>query len=312
MKGKPWVMIVFLCLALGAISSAAPRELVIWIVDWDTNLTPPVFENRIKPAFKAVCGDVALDIMFHSWTDYRDKLLIAAASGVGPDVFQVGGADTVWAVHNALCLPLTQFYARWPRAHELPEAIKENSYYQGEYWSVPTLAAPRSLLYLRSTFEAAGLDPARPPTTWEELQATARNLLCADGNQVTRIGLAVPSSGTATQEFWLPFLEQAGGQLVDAHGSPDFNTPAGLESLTFYASLYREQYSTGMTLPSGPSLANGGYGMEITNLVTTNSQIGSGVLDAADVVVALPTRREKHAATVFADPVMIGADTSHL
>jgi sn-glycerol 3-phosphate transport system substrate-binding protein len=312
MKRLSLYIVLFLCMAMIMTGTGAGRELEVWIVDWDASLTPPVFQELIEPAFRARFPDVKLNVIFQSWSGYREKLLVAVAGGVSPDVFQVGGADTVWAVHNSLCLPLTQFYERWPQAKELPEAIKENSFYQGHYWSVPTLAAPRPLLYLRSAFEEAGLDPERPPTTWEELLDTAKRLLRNDGTRITRLGLSVPTSGTNVQEFWLPFLEQAGGRLVDDSGRPDFNTEPGVESLSFYVSLYKEQYQTGLPIAGGLSLANKGVGMEIANLIGLIGQVRTGAIAAEDLVVALPTQRIKRAATVFADPLMVAADTDQL
>ena len=82
--------------------------------------------------------------------------------------------------------------------------------------------------------EKAGLDPKKPPETWDELIATATKLTNPAENQW---GLMLGNQvGFSTAQAYWSFLVAAGGELVTPDGKASaFNSPAGLETLAFYA-----------------------------------------------------------------------------
>jgi ABC-type glycerol-3-phosphate transport system substrate-binding protein len=47
---------------------------------------------------------------------------------------------------------------------------------KGQIWAVPTQAYAMSLTYNRTLFKAAGLDPDKPPTTWDEVRTAAKTI----------------------------------------------------------------------------------------------------------------------------------------
>ena len=92
------------------------------------------------------------------------------------------------------------------------------------------------LYYNREHFEAAGLDPERPPTTLAEMQAAALTIRDAGAADTP---LALLMSGWFV-ETW---LYGAGVQIVDQNNGRDglageatFNTPEALEIYTLLES----------------------------------------------------------------------------
>ena len=57
-----------------------------------------------------------------------------------------------------------------------PNVLVNGQDADGKVWAVPTQAYGMSLTYNRSLFTAAGLDPANPPTTWDEVRAAAKQI----------------------------------------------------------------------------------------------------------------------------------------
>jgi multiple sugar transport system permease protein len=57
----------------------------------------------------------------------------------------------------------------WPDWQKLPPAYREMVAWRGDIFGLPISSAAQGLLYRRDAFTAAGLDPDRPPATWDEV-----------------------------------------------------------------------------------------------------------------------------------------------
>ena len=94
--------------------------------------------------------------------------------------------------------------------------------YQGKIWAMPFLEDTFMLLYNKTLFKQAGLDPNKPPATWEEMRADADKL-----TKVDRSGKIIQTRHAAdlrpAADFvgtWLPvYMTAFGGKLVDASGT---------------------------------------------------------------------------------------------
>jgi multiple sugar transport system substrate-binding protein len=90
-----------------------------------------------------------------------------------------------------------------------------------------------ALIYDQMGFISAGLEP---PTTWDELRQAAEVL--TDLNTGS-FGLIV----SPDLSRWLPFLYQAGGQLIGADGHMALESPAATAALDFYISIFRDNFA---------------------------------------------------------------------
>jgi len=99
----------------------------------------------------------------------------------------------------------------------------------GKTYGVPTMAYAMGLVYNRALFEKAGLDPAAPPTTWDDVRKAAQQITDKTG---------VPGFAQVTtnnQGGWVLGAEAAsrGGSLVnDAGDKIAFDDAATTDSLT--------------------------------------------------------------------------------
>jgi multiple sugar transport system substrate-binding protein len=175
------------------------------------------------------------------WT-MRDKLFTAIAGDADPDLAQI---DQFWSSELAEAHAIVRIedwftpngFDRddvWPLAWETAS-------YDGEIWSMPFSLSNIALYYNRALFEAAGLDPAAPPATWDELAAAAAALIAdSDGDgQVDQWGLSFPlQADQGVVYYWFAFLWQAGGEIFDEDfASPRFQEPPGVEALAFVQAL---------------------------------------------------------------------------
>jgi len=112
------------------------------------------------------------------------KLMTAVVGGVPPDLvqqdrFTIGD----WASRDAF-RPLDDLLAADAKSSD-PLAIRQADYvqapwqetqYQGKTYAIPNGTDDRVLYYNKKMFRDAGLDPNKPPQTWEELIDDAKKL----------------------------------------------------------------------------------------------------------------------------------------
>lgn len=169
------------------------------------------------------------------------KLSTAIAGGVPPDLvrqdrFTVGD----WASRGAFQV-LDDLIKR---DRKLKDGIRENEFYpatwqeavfRGHVFAIPDSTDDRALFYNKSMFRAAGLDPNKPPRTWEDLKRLAPLLTKndSDGN-ITQIGF-IPNYGNV----WLYMYSwQAGGEFLSKDGRTcTLANPYTTEALQFYVDM---------------------------------------------------------------------------
>lgn len=96
------------------------------------------------------------------------------------------------------------------------------------------------LLYINADhFREAGLDPDKPPQTWDELSAAARKLTKREGEKVSRWGLMIPSNYDYLGWMMSALTMSNGGQYYnpDFGGEVYYDTPSMLGALTYWSDL---------------------------------------------------------------------------
>lgn len=76
----------------------------------------------------------------------------------------------------------------WPSWKSIPKVYKEMIEWNGDIYGVPISIHANGLMFRRDAFQAAGLDPEKPPATWEELFEAALKL-CASGSSERVYGI---------------------------------------------------------------------------------------------------------------------------
>lgn len=177
---------------------------------------------------------IAIQSKFFPLIQLQEQIELAVASSQPPDLWLNAAmirpayiVDGAVSSLTALGKVPTDFY---PAAD--PASVR-----YGQRWGVPNNGGLPVIWYNVDRFRSAGLDPSRPPRTWEDLINYGKALSSPDLNQW---GLIVPNRHYPwTTECWYGFLLQAGGDIFAPDGSIAFNSEAGVEALAFWASLFR-------------------------------------------------------------------------
>ncbi|ACL61509.1 ABC transporter substrate-binding protein [Methylobacterium nodulans] len=118
-------------------------------------------------------------------------------------------------------------------------ALHANATVDRKIYGVPFHNSTPLLYYNADHFREAGLDPDKPPRTWDELAAAARKLTRREGERTTRWGLTMPSNydygGWILEALTLSnggrwYNEEYGGEVY-------YDTPSMLGALTFWSDL---------------------------------------------------------------------------
>ena len=120
-------------------------------------------------------------------------------------------------------------------------AFMYNSRTGGKTWGIPFQRSTVVLYWNKELFKEAGLDPNRPPATWQEMTEFAQKLTKRDpSGNTSQWGVQIPSSGFP---YWLfqGLTTQNGIKLMNAEGTQTFyNHPAVIEAVSHWVDLSRK------------------------------------------------------------------------
>lgn len=235
------IALVVLLLGLTGAGYAKGTTINLWFAGTEAPFMKAVNEE-ILPLFRAEHPDIDLVITFVPWGDLSTKLGTSFAAKLPPDVFMHGQAATAGFAANQSIEPLDRYIEKMPDVEDFGPTI-DSGVYMGERYMVPTNAAGRLLIYRADFFREAGLDPDKPPTTWEELRQAAIAQTIKEGKRLVREGLDIPTQGINAQQIYSNLLWQNGGDFISQDGKKAiFNSKEGVEALQFIVELiYKDE-----------------------------------------------------------------------
>ena len=179
-----------------------------------------------------------------SYQDTITKVITAARGGNAPQLSVALSTDMFTLIDEDLIIPFDDFIKTdedraWVEGF-FP-AFMENSQTGGKTYGIPFQRSTPVLYWNKEAFAAAGLDPERAPTTWEETIEMGKKLTKRDANgKVTQWGLRIPTSGFP---YWLfqGFTTQNDVILANSEGNKTyFDDPKVIEALEHLVSLSKE------------------------------------------------------------------------
>ncbi len=95
-----------------------------------------------------------------------------------------------------------------------------------------------TICYNEELYKKVGLDPDKPPLTWDDIVEHGKKLTDASQNQ---FGIVLPNKPTTwTTEVWYGFLLSAGGEFLTPDNSQAaFNSEAGVQALQYWVDLHQ-------------------------------------------------------------------------
>jgi ABC-type glycerol-3-phosphate transport system substrate-binding protein len=184
-------------------------EILVWLNDHGPEVQAWI-DADLLPKFKQEQPKVTVNIKWENWTGVAERLNAMFAAGSAPDVY-TGGAE--WAGSLALkkqSLDITSYVKAWGQASDFSDAAMAATMMNGRNYGLPVLSDARTLVYRKDLFRAAGLNPEKGPSTWDELLDWGRRLTKTEGDKITVAGYGM----TTNWSSWCAYMYQAGGDYV--------------------------------------------------------------------------------------------------
>ncbi|MHB1415824.1 MAG: ABC transporter substrate-binding protein [Chloroflexota bacterium] len=191
--------------------------------------------------------------------DMSTKLGTAIAGGSPPEIAHIGGANITSSVIAAgQCEPLNN-YRKDIATLDWLGPLKEVLIRDGTMYAVPVNSGSLGFFYNADLYKASGLDPAKPPATWDDLVKYTQAIAKPD-KQIWGHYIGTKVSTWAAGEIWVAYLWQAGGDFVSPDGTEiTFNSEAGVEALQFWVDLV-QKYKVTPLKTVDPAVMGGDFG----------------------------------------------------
>lgn len=249
-----------------AIATPGPlRAQQTTLTQWQTNLRPADLDGigKLIAAFEAKNPGTKVRIEQTPWATHNQKILAAHAAGSGlPDIGRlgdVGQAANVGFVkkldaHVDAAWKASIFDVAWADVSFAKQGEKD-----AHIWAIPKMLATEVWFYNKTMFKAAGLDPERPPQTWDEFAQAARALTrdTRGSGRIDQWGVSLTAAAEGGP--WRQYISVAkgfGGRLVGsakyADSVPDesvtWNSPATVAAFRFLVALHKDGLSPPSTI----------------------------------------------------------------
>ena len=185
-------------------------------------------------------------VYYGNYDDTRTKCLAALKAGERVQMSVLFSIDVFDLLDENIILPWedvvqTDEERQWLKSFY--PALMANSVVGGKTYGIPFQRSTIVMYYNKDAFREVGLDPDKPPATWDELASMGKKLVKRDANgQITRWGLSIPSTG---YPYWMfqCLAIQNGLELMNKDGNEVyFNSPESVEALQFWHDLaYKDE-----------------------------------------------------------------------
>lgn len=207
------------------------------VVHW--HHTSPAHDEMMRTLaeqFMAENPDIMIRLETFPLGEFLDKVLVAIASGTGPDTMQVRSTWIPWMIDLGGLQPLDENVVAYDAITEafVPGPLSHLQR-DGQFYALPTGSQSVVLFYQPVLFELAGLDAGQPPETWDEVVEYARRIHRRDAQGAT-VQMGVATGGYAPVLATL--MIQAGASLWDEDARlPNFTTPEAARGMQFATDL---------------------------------------------------------------------------
>ncbi|MBS1704481.1 MAG: extracellular solute-binding protein [Armatimonadetes bacterium] len=172
-----------------------------------------------------------------------DSLFLMSMAGANaPDIFYVNFRQYYNFIDQGFCRPLDDFVARDPKVLDRanPIILDVIKSYDGHIYAIPWFQVALGLYYRKDHLSEAGLDPQKPPKTWDELLEYCKRIVESDPN---RAGFAFSNP---PGYLWSNFVYQAGGEVVGPTETgvwkSKLGTPQAAKAVDFFRRLVNEKW----------------------------------------------------------------------
>ena len=222
----------------------APQVVTLRVSNW--HLAEKHWEKAIKdaiPIFEKENPDIKVNLEVISYAEKEAKYATEIQAGAGPDLIHLAGYSIRNFVESGYLYDITPFIKKEPSGFldqwypHLVELLK----YQDKQYGLPSDYMAMILAYDKKLFTEVGLDPNKPPKTWDEFLNDAKKLT-RDRKGTGKIDTWGFGTVGAVDPGWeLRFspvlLSHGAAYLTPDNKCSALNTPEAKEAFKFWVGL---------------------------------------------------------------------------
>ena len=281
-----------LAVCAGLVSSAAAKSgsaeatqaVTITVASLIPGSTPAAiqqFNNQVK-AFEKANPSIDVKPVEYQWTGPTFAAKLAARTL--PTVFEVPFTDARTLGDNGQLADLTAEVKKLPYFKKYnPAVLAEGTTSKGKIVALPKGAYAQALHYNRKLFRDAGLDPNKPPTTWAQVQAYAKQIAQKTG----KTGYAQMAKDDNTGGWILTTLVYAlGGRMEVGRGTSataTLNNPKTVTALNMLKKMRWTDDSMGSTFDYGWSEINQAFAAGNVGMYISGSDVYTNLVSASNI-----------------------------
>jgi multiple sugar transport system substrate-binding protein len=218
--------------------AASPVKLSVW-----------TGYPEVEPFYKKAAEEYAkthpgfqLETLSSQLREMEQKLTASIPTDTGPDLFDIGRNITISFADAGLLPPNPPKVMSLVKSKAFHPVVVEYNTWKGQVYGIPFLEGSKpALFYNTKMFTEAGLDPKKPPKTFDELMAAARKLAKKDASgNLVRAGISLRLSGQGAgvaEKFWYVLYAMGGDPIVQTKSGKwhtNYDNEAGRAALKFY------------------------------------------------------------------------------
>jgi ABC-type glycerol-3-phosphate transport system substrate-binding protein len=283
----------------GTARASKVKISVASLIPGSTKAATQQFNNQVKQFEKAHPG-IKIKSVTYQWTGPTFAAKLAA--GTLPTVFTVPFTDARTLGANGQLADLTKAVKALPYYKKYnPAVIAEGTDSKGRIVAVPTAAYAQALHYNRALFAQAGLDPNKPPTTWAEVMADAKQIAAKTG----KAGYVQMGKDDNTAGWILTTLVYSlGGRMEIGSGTKakaTLNNPQTVQALNMLHQMRWVDNSMGSNFDYGWSDINQAFAAGTVGMYVNGSDVFTNLVQASNIdpgiygVTTIPLANNKNA-----------------
>ena len=235
------MVLMLIMTSLFFIGNVQAEKGVTTIRVWDRQVlmetTVKMFNQKMEGEGKSIRAEFELI----PYDQMVSKFMAALAAGNAPDIYSLDLIQYPYFTSINAFRDITEEAKALPYFEELPQQMLKLGMSEDRIYALPSSIDLSCLLWNKDLFKEAGLNPDKPPATWNELVEYGKKLTKdLDGDGVTdQWGFALAGASGGAYMFWfLPFLWSNGGAMLSDDGTEVlFNSPQNIEAVQFWKDL---------------------------------------------------------------------------
>ena len=293
-----------LAVCAGSVSSATAKSSTVTIsvaslIPGSTAAATQQFNNQVAE-FEQANPSIKVKSVQYQWTGPTFAAKLAARTL--PTVFTVPFTDARSLGDNGQLADLSSEVKALPYFSKFnPAVIAEGTDAKGQIVAVPTAAYAQALHYNRQLFTEAGLNPNKPPTTWGQVRADAKQIAAKTG----KAGYVEMGKDDNTAGWILTTLVYSlGGRMETGTGTKAVATldnPKTIQALNMLKAMRWTDNSMGSNFDYGWSDINQAFAAGTVGMYISGSDVYTNLVQASNInpsiygVTTIPLANSKSA-----------------